>query len=83
MRIRMCAPYVLQGQGRRPSAPAPTWQAVSKDNEGENLSGAERYATLLKRLSKFSKPLVARVNGPCLAGGIGLMLSCDIVDCQK
>jgi enoyl-CoA hydratase/carnithine racemase len=23
--------------------------------------------------------MVARVNGPCLAGGIGLMLSCDIV----
>ncbi|MBW1784446.1 MAG: enoyl-CoA hydratase/isomerase family protein, partial [Deltaproteobacteria bacterium] len=23
--------------------------------------------------------LVARVNGPCLAGGMGLMLSCDIV----
>ena len=43
------------------------------------LSGAERYAELLKRFSKFPKPLVARVNGPCLAGGIGLMLSCDIV----
>ncbi len=50
-----------------------------KEKEGENLSGAERYAKLLKRLSRFSKPLVARVNGPCLAGGIGLMLSCDIV----
>jgi enoyl-CoA hydratase/carnithine racemase len=30
-------------------------------------------------MARFPKPLVARVNGPCLAGGIGFMLSCDIV----
>jgi enoyl-CoA hydratase/carnithine racemase len=39
----------------------------------------ERYARLLKRLRAFEKPLVARVNGSCLAGGLGLMLSCDVV----
>ena len=43
------------------------------------LKGAENYATLLKEMSHFGKPLVARVNGHCLAGGLGLMLSCDIV----
>ncbi len=43
------------------------------------LSGPRAFAELLKRLARFGKPLVARVNGPCLAGGIGLMLSCDIV----
>ncbi len=42
-------------------------------------SGARNYAELLKKMARFGKPLVARVNGPCLAGGIGLMLSCDIV----
>jgi enoyl-CoA hydratase/carnithine racemase len=48
--------------------------------EGEDLlSGPKQYAALLKRMAAFGKPLVARVNGPCLAGGIGLMLSCDIV----
>ena len=37
------------------------------------------YAHLLKRLAGFPKPTVARVNGYCLAGGMGFMLACDIV----
>jgi enoyl-CoA hydratase/carnithine racemase len=37
------------------------------------------YARLLKRLAGYPKPIVARINGSCLAGGIGLMLACDIV----
>jgi len=37
------------------------------------------FADLLKRLAGFPKPTVARVNGYCLAGGMGLMLACDIV----
>jgi enoyl-CoA hydratase/carnithine racemase len=47
--------------------------------EEERLTGPRNYAGLLKRMAGFGKPLVARVNGPCLAGGIGLMLSCDII----
>ena len=47
--------------------------------EGEDrLAGAKNYAALLKKMSRFGKPSVARVNGACLAGGLGLMLSCDI-----
>ena len=42
-------------------------------------AGARHYAQLLKRMARTGKPLVARVNGPCLAGGMGFMLSCDIV----
>jgi len=54
--------------------------AVTLAKEGEDpLSGARNYAELLKKMAQFAKPLVARVNGPCLAGGLGLMLSCDIV----
>jgi enoyl-CoA hydratase/carnithine racemase len=43
------------------------------------LAGARKYANLLKKMARFSKPLVAKVNGHCLAGGMGLMLSCDVV----
>ena len=54
--------------------------AVTLAKEGKDpLSGARNYAQLLVKMARFGKPLVARVNGPCLAGGLGLMLSCDIV----
>ncbi len=39
----------------------------------------QNYANLLKRLTGFPKPTVARINGHCLAGGTGFMLACDIV----
>ncbi len=37
------------------------------------------YADLLKKIYLFPKPTIARVKGYCLAGGMGLMLGCDIV----
>ncbi len=45
----------------------------------EGLDAFQEYANLLKKISSYPKPTVARVNGYCLAGGTGFMLSCDIV----
>lgn len=42
-------------------------------------SPEQAYADLLKRIANFPKPTVARVNGYCLAGGMGFMIACDIV----
>ena len=47
-------------------------------DEGK-LQGVAAYAQLLAKMGKIGKPLVARVAGDCMAGGLGLMLSCDIV----
>lgn len=47
--------------------------------DGKIQAGFESYAQLLKRLSGYPKPVVARVNGACMAGGMGFMLACDIV----
>jgi enoyl-CoA hydratase/carnithine racemase len=41
--------------------------------------GFRTYARLMKKLAGYPKPVVARINGHCLAGGMGLMLACDIV----
>lgn len=46
---------------------------------GTPLDATRKYAGLLKKMAAFPKPLLARVNGHCLAGGLGLMLSCDMV----
>jgi enoyl-CoA hydratase/carnithine racemase len=45
---------------------------------GDPMEGARNYADLLKKMARFPKPMVARVNGHCLAGGLGFMLSCDM-----
>lgn len=46
---------------------------------GDIGAGFREYARLLKRLCSYPKPVVARVNGHCMAGGMGLMLACDLV----
>lgn len=40
--------------------------------------GPRRFAALLKRLWSHPLPLVARLNGHCLGGGVGLALACDL-----
>jgi methylglutaconyl-CoA hydratase len=40
---------------------------------------AQVYRDLLETMLRFPKPLIAAVQGPALAGGLGLVLACDIV----
>ena len=47
--------------------------------DGKIQQGFKSYAKLITRLSSYPKPVVARINGACMAGGMGLMLACDIV----
>lgn len=45
---------------------------------GDVASGVRAYARLLHRMMTGSKPIVARVAGHCLAGGLGVLLASDI-----
>jgi len=52
---------------------------LASATDGRIEKGFRSYADLLKKLAGYPKPVVARVNGACMAGGMGLMLACDIV----
>jgi enoyl-CoA hydratase/carnithine racemase len=69
----------ITGTGEKAFCSGADLGAALAGGGGDPLSGPKNYAELLKRMTRFGKPLVARVNGPCLAGGIGFMLSCDII----
>jgi methylglutaconyl-CoA hydratase len=45
----------------------------------ENLRDAELLGTLLIRMRRMSKPLIAAVRGNAIAGGAGLAGACDVV----
>ncbi len=45
---------------------------------GPDPEGPRAFAALLKRLWSYPLPLVARLNGHCLGGGVGLALACDL-----
>lgn len=56
-------------------------QATAESPEADSLwkSDAEVYADVVTELLKFPAPTVAILNGPVLAGGVGLVLACDLV----
>lgn len=48
-------------------------------SHAENYADALTLATLLRTLYECKKPVVARVQGACFAGGMGLVAACDVV----
>lgn len=56
------------------------WMKKMADHtEAENLADAAKLAEMLRVIYHCSKPVVARVQGDCYAGGMGLVAACDIV----
>lgn len=45
----------------------------------ENLQDSELLMRLLWQLYSYPKPVIAKVHGPAIAGGCGLVSACDIV----
>jgi methylglutaconyl-CoA hydratase len=48
-------------------------------SQDENLADASRLADMLRTIYLCPKPTVAKVQGDCYAGGMGLVAACDIV----
>jgi enoyl-CoA hydratase/carnithine racemase len=70
----VCA-VVLTGTGNV-FCPGADLSQMGKRAEGPQLEVRGDFADLLLRFPHLGKPVVARVQGPALAGGLGLMASC-------
>ncbi|MCP4360410.1 MAG: hypothetical protein GY796_20570 [Chloroflexi bacterium] len=72
---------VLTGNGRTFCAGADlkVMLAAGQSTFEENVRGAEAIFDLMMMVEQCCKPVVARVNGSAIGGGVGVMSSCDIV----
>ncbi|MFP5393559.1 MAG: enoyl-CoA hydratase/isomerase family protein [Gammaproteobacteria bacterium] len=51
---------------------------MAQYSEAENTSDAARLADMLHTIWMCPKPVVAKIQGDCYAGGMGLVAACDI-----
>jgi methylglutaconyl-CoA hydratase len=72
---------VLTGEGSSFCAGADmNWMRRSAGmSREENEADAARFARMMLALDELPVPTIARVNGTCLGGGMGLIACCDVV----
>lgn len=70
---------VLSGQGRAFCAGADIQYMKRQGAAGEaaNLEDARRFAAMLHAVASCPRPTIARVQGACMGGGVGLACACD------
>jgi methylglutaconyl-CoA hydratase len=71
---------VLAGEGKHFSAGADLqWMKRASEASREwNLEDSRRFAGVFHRIESAPKPVVARIQGAALGGGVGLACACDI-----
>lgn len=71
---------VLTGAGDRVFCAGADLAALAHDPAARRAAG-HAYGRLITQLATFPRPIIARVNGACLAGGMGLLLAADLAVC--
>jgi enoyl-CoA hydratase/carnithine racemase len=71
-----CWVVVLTGAGDRSFSAGMDLKAFAS-GQGAGIIDTNGFASITRR--DFPKPIIAAVNGPALAGGCEIMLSCDLV----
>ncbi len=67
---------VITGAGEKAFCAGADLSGMGSGKSPTDLPG--KIGLLLKRMAMFPKPTIARVNGDCMAGGMGIMLACDL-----
>jgi enoyl-CoA hydratase/carnithine racemase len=70
---------VVRAQGRAFSAGADLKAMRQKTQGDDTVNFVDRLFKLFNRLERFPRPVIAAVNGLALAGGLELVLCCDLV----
>lgn len=68
---------VLTGAGEKAFCAGADLAALAAQPDARR-AAALRFAGLVERLAAFERPVVVRVNGACLAGGMALLLASDL-----
>lgn len=76
---------VLSGNGASFSAGADvSWMRASLEfSEQENVADAQRMSDMFHAINSFPAPVIARVHGAALGGGMGLIAVSDIVVAEE
>ena len=64
--------------GSGPGGPGPSSPGPSSPGPGGSLAGSVELAGVLAAIQDSPLPVVARIAGPCLGGGLGLAAACDL-----
>jgi len=72
---------VLTGEGKAFSAGADLdyMRKIAQAGTEGNKRDARQMGALFHKIAASPKPVVARVGGPAIGGGVGLMAACDVV----
>lgn len=82
--IREACVVVLRGAGEDAfCAGADLGGMASGDSFIDVHEARGRFPKLFRRMLDLSKPTIAAVNGHCVAGGLGLMLACDLAIAKR
>jgi len=76
---------VFEGEGRSFCAGADLqWmKAAGSTTDAENREDAGRLWRLLETIVTYPKPVIAKVQGVALGGGVGLVAACDLVVAEQ
>lgn len=76
---------ILSGFGKSFCAGADlSWMKKMKDyGLDENISDSKKLSLMFKTINTISKPVIAKVHGAALGGGVGLVAVSDFVLCEE